>query len=56
MRARGLSSLDRADAMIGAAVMALPGFGSGAITLADLDHIKIGVARLLFESEPTLFD
>jgi len=28
MRARGLSSPDRADAVIGAAVQALPGFGS----------------------------
>ena len=41
MRARGLSSPDRADAVIGAAVQALPGFGSGAITSSDLDQDQI---------------
>jgi hypothetical protein len=56
MRARGLSSPDRADAVIGAAVQALPGFGSGAITLADLEGIKFGGARQLFNPEPLLFD
>jgi len=56
MRARGLSSPDRADAVIGAAVQGLPGFGSGAITAADLDRIKFGGARLLFDPEPLLFD
>jgi hypothetical protein len=35
MRGRGLSSPDRADAVIGAAVMSVPGYGGG-ITLADL--------------------
>jgi hypothetical protein len=56
MRARGLSSPDRADAVIGASVQGLPGFGSGAITLADLDRIKFGGPRLLFDPEPFLFD
>jgi hypothetical protein len=42
MRARGLSSPDRADAVIGAAVQGLPGFGSGAITAADLDGMEFG--------------
>ena len=56
MRARGLSSPDRADAVIGAAVQGLPGFGSGAITAADLDRIKFGGPRLLFDPEPLLFD
>jgi hypothetical protein len=50
-----LSSPDRADAVIGAAVQALPGFGSGAITLADLEGIKFGGTRQLFDPEPVLF-
>jgi hypothetical protein len=56
MRARGLSSPDRADAVIGAAVQGLPGFGSGAITAADLDLIKFGGPNALFDPEPLLFD
>ena len=56
MRARGLSSPDRADAVIGAAVQGLPGFVSGAITASDLDGIKFGGARLLFDPEPLVFD
>ena len=56
MRARGLSSPDRADAVIGATVQGLPGFGSGAITAADLDRITFGGPRLLFDPEPLLFD
>jgi hypothetical protein len=56
MRARGLSSPDRADAVIGAAVQGLPGFGSGAITSSDLNRIKFCGARLLFDPEPLLFD
>jgi len=56
MRARGLSSPDRADAVIGAAVQGLTGFGAGAITAADLDYIKFGGMRLLFDPEPLLFD
>jgi hypothetical protein len=56
MRARGLPSPDRADAVIGAAVQGLPGFRSGAITSSDLDRIKFGGARLLFDPEPLLFD
>jgi len=36
-------------------IQGLLGFGSGAITLADLEGIKIGGMRLLFEPEPLLF-
>ena len=36
MHARWLTSPDRADAVIGAAVMSVPGYGDG-ITVADLD-------------------
>ena len=56
MRARGLPSPDRADAVIGAAVQGLPGFGSGAITAADVDRIKFGGPRSLFGQEPILFE
>lgn len=56
LRARGLPSSDQADAVIGAAVQALPGFGSGAITSSDLEGIKIGGMRQLFDREPLLFD
>jgi hypothetical protein len=55
MRARGLSSPDRADAVIGAAARVLPGSGSGAITLANLEGIKFGGAHQLFDLEPLLF-
>ena len=41
MRARGLSSPDRADAVIGAAVMCLPGF-TGAITRDTLAGMQFG--------------
>jgi hypothetical protein len=51
-----LSSPDRADAVLAADVQGLSGFGSGAITLADLDRIKFGGVRLLFDPEPLLFD
>jgi hypothetical protein len=58
MRARGLSSPDRADAVIGAAVMSLPGFAGG-ITMDTLAGIQFGLpygGRALFESEPVTFD
>jgi phage terminase large subunit len=58
MRARGLSSPDRADAMIGAAVMSLPGF-TGGITLDTLAGMQFGRPRgrwVVFDSEPLTFD
>ena len=58
MRARGLSSPDRADAVIGAAVMSLPGF-TGGITMDTLAGIQFGRAqggRALFDFEPVVFD
>jgi phage terminase large subunit len=58
MRARGLSSPDRADAVIGAGVMCLPGF-TGAITRDTLAGMQFGSpqgGRVLFDSEPLTFD
>ena len=58
MRARGLSSPDRADAVIGAAVMSLPGF-TGGITMENLAGIQFGSpqgGRALFDFEPVTFD
>jgi hypothetical protein len=58
MRAKGLSSPDRADAVIGAAVMSLPGF-TGSITLDDLAGIQFGPpqgGRALFDFEPLRFE
>ena len=58
MRARGLSSPDRADAVIGAAVMSLPGFAGG-ITLDTLAGMQFGRPQghwVLFDSEPVTFD
>jgi hypothetical protein len=58
MRARGLSSPDRADAVIGAGVMCLPGF-TGAITRDTLAGMQFGRpygGRALFDSEPVTFD
>jgi hypothetical protein len=58
MRARGLESPDRADAVIGAAVLALPGFGGG-ITADMLTGIQFGLpqgGRALFDLEPLTFD
>jgi hypothetical protein len=58
MRSRGLSSPDRADAVIGAAVMSLPGF-SGSITLGTLAGMRFGPpwgGRALFDLEPVMFE
>jgi hypothetical protein len=58
MRARGLSSPDRADAVIGAAAMSLPEF-TGSITLDTLAGIQFGRpqgGRALFDLEPLTFD
>jgi len=58
MRARGLESPDRADAIIGAAVMALPGFGGG-ITMDTLAGMQFGQpwgGRALFDLEQVTFD
>jgi hypothetical protein len=41
MRARGLPSPDRADAIIGATTASLPGL-TGAVTLATLGGMKFG--------------
>jgi hypothetical protein len=57
MRARGLSSPDRADAVIGAALMSLPGF-TGAITRDTVVGIHFGRPQghwVLFDSEPVTF-
>ena len=53
-----VSSPDRADAVIGAAVMALPGFAGG-ITLDTLAGMQFGRPQghwVLFDSEPVTFD
>jgi hypothetical protein len=58
MRARGLGSPDRADAMIGAATASLAGL-SGAVTAETLAGIRFGPprgGRALFDSEPLTFD
>ena len=58
MRARGLESPDRADAVIGAAVMSLPGF-TGSITLDTLTGMQLGRpqgGRALFDFEPVMFE
>jgi hypothetical protein len=58
MRSRGLSSPDRADAVVGAAVMCLPGF-TGAITRDTLAGIQFGRPRVgwpLFDLEPVVFE
>ena len=58
MRSRGLSSPDRADAVIGAGVMCLPGF-TGAITRDTLAGMQFGRPPgrwVLFDSEPVTFD
>ena len=58
MRARGLESPDRADAVIGAVVMSLPGF-TGSIAMETLAGIQFGPpqgGRSLFDSEPVTFD
>jgi hypothetical protein len=58
MRARGLGSPDRADAVIGAAVMSLPGF-TGAITRDTLAGMQFGRPQggwVLFDSEPVTFE
>ena len=58
MRGGGLSSPDRADAVIGAAVMSLPGF-TGGITMETLAGIQFGRPHgrwALFDSEPVTFD
>ena len=58
MRARGLESPDRADAVIGAAVMSLPGF-TGGITMETLAGMQFGQpqgGRALFDSEPVTFE
>ena len=57
MRSRGLSSPDRADAVIGAAVMALSGF-TGGITLDTLAGTQFGRPQggwAFFELEPVTF-
>jgi hypothetical protein len=36
--------------------MGMPGFGSGASTLDDLDRINLGGTPLLFHPESLLFD
>jgi hypothetical protein len=58
MRSRGLSSPDKADGIIGAAVMSLPGF-TGGITMETLAGIQFGSpqgGRALFDFEPVTFD
>jgi hypothetical protein len=58
MRARGLESPDRADAVIGAAVMSLPGF-TGSVTMETLAGIQFGRPQghwVLFDLEPVTFD
>src|SRR6516164_6854345 len=58
MRARGLSSPDRADAVIGAAVMCLPGF-TGAITRDTLAGMQFGRPHggwPLLDLEPVVFE
>jgi hypothetical protein len=59
MRARGLSSPDRADAIIGAVTAPLASLSAGAITAETLNGIRFGPprgGRMLFDSEPVTFD
>jgi hypothetical protein len=58
MRSRGVSSPDRADAVIGATAMSLPGF-TGSITLHNITGIQFGRpqgGRVLFDFEPVTFE
>jgi hypothetical protein len=56
MRARGGSSPDLADAVIGACAQMMPGLGvSGAITSETLKGIKFGGGRALFPGTPVTF-
>ena len=59
MRARGLSSPDRADAIIGAVTAPLASLNAGAITAETLNGIRFGPphgGRMLFDSGPVTFD
>lgn len=57
LRARGVSSPDLADAVIGACVRMMPGLGtSGGITAETLKGIKLGgPGRILFPQTPISF-
>jgi hypothetical protein len=58
MRARGLESPDRADALIGAVMLAAP-FGSGAIGARELSGICFGLSgggRALFSAQQVSFE
>jgi phage terminase large subunit len=53
MKARGLESPDRADALIGAVMLGRP--VGGGVTSADLNRIVMGGGDQLYRSEPVVF-
>jgi len=55
MRARGLESPDRADAIIGAIMLNTPGLRGG-ITARELDGIAFGGGPVLFGGEQVSFE
>jgi hypothetical protein len=55
MRARGLESPDRADALIGAIMLGIGARGARAVTARELAGITFGGGLRLFDSEPVRF-
>jgi hypothetical protein len=56
MRARGLESPDRADAVIGAVMLGIGARGNGAIGERELAGIRFGGGVALFNNEPVIFE
>jgi hypothetical protein len=56
MRARGLESPDRADALIGAIMPGIGARGNGAIGERELTEIRFGGGVAFFDSEPLIFE
>jgi hypothetical protein len=56
MRARGLESPDRADALIGATMLGIGARGNGAIGERELAGIRFGGGVALFGNEPVIFE
>jgi hypothetical protein len=56
MRARGLESPDRADALIGAIMLGIGARGTGAIGERELAGIRFGGGVALFNNEPVIFE
>jgi hypothetical protein len=56
MKARGLESPDRADALIGAIMLGIGARGNGAIGERELAGIRFGGGVALFDHEPVIFE